>query len=220
MKIVALSDIHGRLGSLDPLEPWLEEADLVVLAGDITHFGHATDARSIVEQVRPHAARLLAVTGNCDYPDVADVLVEMEISLETAPVMVDGLAVVGLGGALPGPVPTPHVFSEDELATQVLQAAGSLPEDSRFVLVSHQPPRDTAADRISAGQHVGSLAVRQFIEDRQPLICFTAHIHESRGMSRIGETLVVNPGPLGRGHIAVAELDDDGVVNCEIESLT
>lgn len=220
MIIVSISDIHGRLGPVDKLRPWLEAADLVVLAGDITNFGHAAEARSIIEPLQTMVSRLLAVTGNCDHEDVAQVLVEMGISLETAPVIVDGLPLVGLGGALAGPVPTPHEFTEDELSAQLSRMAEDLPGESAFVLVSHQPPRDTAADRTSGGQHVGSRAVRQFVETGQPLVCFTAHIHESRGISHIGETIVVNPGPISQGHIAFAEVDGDRVVSCEIKNLS
>lgn len=219
MKLVSISDIHGRMDSPNRLEPWLEAADLVILAGDITNFGHATEARAIIEPLQSSASRLLAVTGNCDYPDVAEALAELGISLEGGPIIVEGTPLVGLGGSLPGPAPTPNVFSEDELETRLAQAVTGLPDDTPFLLVSHQPPRDTAADRTDAGQHVGSQAVHDFIQRHQPLICFTAHIHESHGVSRIGDTWVINPGPLNRGRVAFAELDGQKVVTCEIRPL-
>ncbi|MCX8188297.1 MAG: metallophosphoesterase [Nitrososphaeria archaeon] len=42
--------------------------------------------------------------------------------------------------------------------------------------------------------HVGSISVRKAIEKFQPKISFHGHIHESRGVDRIGSTLVFNPG--------------------------
>ena len=42
--------------------------------------------------------------------------------------------------------------------------------------------------------HVGSTAVREVIEDVQPILSLHGHIHESRAAVRIGRTLAVNPG--------------------------
>ena len=41
---------------------------------------------------------------------------------------------------------------------------------------------------------VGSIAVREFIEARQPLIGLHGHVHESQGREQIGRTLCLNPG--------------------------
>jgi Icc-related predicted phosphoesterase len=219
MKILSISDPHGRLGPLDRLEPWLGDADVVILAGDVTNFGHADDALRIIEPLKSRARRLLAVSGNCDYPDVVEALASSGISLESGATSIDDVTFVGLGGSLPGPAPTPNVFSEQDLAESLSRAAKRLTPSEPWLLVSHQPPRDTAADRTGAGQHVGSTAVRDFILDHQPLICFTAHIHESRGLSRLGQTYVVNPGPVGRGSVAVAEIESGDVVDCRIQPL-
>jgi Icc-related predicted phosphoesterase len=41
---------------------------------------------------------------------------------------------------------------------------------------------------------VGSIAVRDFIEQRQPLLGLHGHVHESKAGQRIGSTLCLNPG--------------------------
>jgi uncharacterized protein len=41
---------------------------------------------------------------------------------------------------------------------------------------------------------VGSTAVRRAIEAYQPMVGLHGHIHESRGIARIGRTVVINPG--------------------------
>ena len=41
---------------------------------------------------------------------------------------------------------------------------------------------------------VGSHAVRQIIEEYQPLLSLHGHIHESRGATTIGRTVCINPG--------------------------
>jgi Icc-related predicted phosphoesterase len=76
-------------------------------------------------------------------------------------------------------------------------AAGSPPGDTIHVL--HSPPRDTACDVIMTKQHVGSRAIRAYIEKHSPPLVLSGHIHESPRMSgawrdAIGRTVCVNPG--------------------------
>jgi Predicted phosphoesterases, related to the Icc protein len=48
-----------------------------------------------------------------------------------------------------------------------------------------------AADRKI---HVGSKAVAKMIQKYQPLLGLHGHIHESRGVQKIGKTTIINPG--------------------------
>jgi Icc-related predicted phosphoesterase len=55
---------------------------------------------------------------------------------------------------------------------------------------------------IGAERHVGSRAIRAFIERRRPPLVLTGHIHESPRISasyrdRVGDSIVVNPGQFG-----------------------
>ncbi len=50
---------------------------------------------------------------------------------------------------------------------------------------------------------------REFIEQQQPLACFCGHIHEGQGIDRIGDTLIINPGPLRRGGYVWACIKED-----------
>ena len=75
---------------------------------------------------------------------------------------------------------------------------------------SHNPPKDTNLDRTDSGAHVGSAGIRKFIEDCQPLLVVSGHIHESRGVDKIGRTRLVNPGALAEGFYAVAEISFSG----------
>jgi Icc-related predicted phosphoesterase len=51
--------------------------------------------------------------------------------------------------------------------------------------------------------HVGSEAVRAFIEAHQPSLCLCGHIHEARATDAIGATRVINPGNLSAGGYVV-----------------
>ncbi|RPJ53006.1 MAG: metallophosphoesterase, partial [Acidobacteria bacterium] len=73
------------------------------------------------------------------------------------------------------------------------------PAGARLVGVLHTPPRDTRCDVLWSGLHVGSAAVRAWIERRRPACTLHGHIHESPDVSgafadRLGATWVVNPG--------------------------
>ncbi|MHA1593768.1 MAG: metallophosphoesterase family protein [Candidatus Baldrarchaeia archaeon] len=64
-------------------------------------------------------------------------------------------------------------------------------------------------------EHVGSRAVRKFIEKYQPLLGLHGHIHESYASEKIGRTLCVNPGSeytegILRGFII--DLDRNGIL--------
>jgi Icc-related predicted phosphoesterase len=70
------------------------------------------------------------------------------------------------------------------------------------IYVCHTPPHNTPLD-YSRGRHLGSLALRRFIERHQPPLTLHGHIHEAPDSSgsyatRIGTTWCLNPGSDGR----------------------
>ncbi len=72
-------------------------------------------------------------------------------------------------------------------------------EPGRTIAVIHCPPFGTRCDVLFNGEHIGSRALRDWIEHHQPLLTLHGHIHESPRISgafadRIGKTVVVNPG--------------------------
>ena len=85
---------------------------------------------------------------------------------------------------------------------------------ARTVAVIHTPPFNTKCDVLFDGRHIGSKAVRGWIERVQPRLTLHGHIHESPKLSRaffdrIGETLVVNPGAdHTRPHLVFIDLDN------------
>ncbi len=78
--------------------------------------------------------------------------------------------------------------------------------DPGTFFVLHSPPFDTKCDLIHAGRHVGSRAIRSFVEARQPPLVLTGHIHESPRTSfsyrdQLGLSTVVNPGQFGTSRL-------------------
>ena len=82
------------------------------------------------------------------------------------------------------------------------------------VILSHPPPRDGKLDRTFVGRHVGSTALRAFIERTRPALVLCGHIHEARAIEALGPTTVVNFGAAAAGFYAVAEVGEE--VNVEL----
>lgn len=77
---------------------------------------------------------------------------------------------------------------EDDLEKLSMELEKDMWKGCRFIFVSHAPPRNTALDCLSSGAHVGSLAVRRFIErwssTGRLLASLHGHIHESPWQSQ------------------------------------
>jgi len=211
---IGLPDLHDQAEALKRIARPLAKADVVLLVGDMTNgsMNHLLRLFSILNEFNEH---VYAVPGNMDTPQVLAHLAREGMNLHRRFEMVDGVAVVGVGGALP--FDGDFVFSEDEFSAMLDEAAAGLPSGMPVLLVSHQPPYNTALDVIRSGQHVGSRAVRAWIEKHQPLACVCGHIHEAAGVDRIGQTLLINPGPLAATwSYAYLDICDGQLVTAEI----
>jgi uncharacterized protein len=214
MIIITLTDIHAHTGAISALGKQLRSADLVILSGDITHFGHKKEMAGMIGLVRSFNHSVYAVSGNCDYPDAEEFLTDENICLNGLSREFNGYAFFGLSGSLPCPGKTPNEYSEEEF--EVFLRDLTIPAGLPQIMVSHQPPYNTINDQVSPGVHVGSLSIRKFIEEQQPLICFSGHIHEGTGIDYIGKTAVVNPGPAGRGSYVLAEISEGKIKRLEV----
>jgi uncharacterized protein len=176
------------------------------------------------------AVRCIITPGNDDPVDAdpvyaADERVEFPESqvCDLGPVAMASLGVVPYT-----PWSTERECSEEELAKRISELLDSLPEGRQAIMNFHCPPYGTGLDDapeldatlkpvIRGGRPsivpVGSHAVRDAIKHYQPVISLHGHIHESRGVQKIGRTLCVNPGSdyssgVLRG--AVVDIAEDG----------
>lgn len=131
------------------------------------------------------------------------------------------------GWSNPTPWDTHRECSEEKLAEKIEAMASQISDMSRCVFNLHAPPFGSGLDEAPeldenlrpkyAGRSlipVGSTAVRDLIVKYQPVLALTGHIHEGRGIKRMKNTFVVNPGSsyeqstlLG----AIIEMDKKGV---------
>jgi uncharacterized protein len=217
VRLVCFGDIHMAFRAIERLGPALREADCAILTGDLTHFGDPPDAFRVVDAVRAHCPHVLAVTGNLDMPWVIDAFHDAGISLHGEGRRLGDLGVFGCGGSNVTPMDTPTELEEDELAGVLERGHDAVADAPRRLMICHTPPWDTRLDRLMNGRPVGSPAVRAFLEARRPDLAVVGHIHEGRGVDRVGGTLVLNAGALRDGGYVVVE-DGPAGVTAELRS--
>jgi len=217
MRILQVSDIHGRLKRVEEIVRKAGEVkpDLMVVAGDITHFGDLEDAEEILDKLSEAGVRIFFVSGNCDPPEMLSWEPKNKLAenLHGKSVKFGDFIFIGVGGGS-GRFGTLTELSEEEFE-HILRKFVDLSKNS--ILVSHSPPHGLEVD-FTGSKHIGSRAIREFVEKRQPLLMCTGHAHEGRGVVRLGRTVIVNAGPARDGFCAVIELVDESV-SAELSTL-
>jgi len=183
-----IADIHGTEKGLEASEFFLDkyDPDLMIVAGDITHFGPPDRAETFLDSF---SIPLLAVNGNCDPPDVIDIIRSRnDMDLMDRETEIMGLKFVGLG-------------YPSEVDFQELRMKGF------DILVSHVPPKG-CNDTVPLGTQIGDHHLRQLVLDTSPKLVISGHVHESRGVCELGESVCVNPGPARDGYGALVEITE------------
>ena len=211
MRLVCFGDVHMAFRAIERLGPALRDADCAILTGDLTHFGDPPDAFRVVDAIRTHCPNVLAVTGNLDMPTVIDAFRADGISLHGESRRLGDVGVFGCGGSNITPMDTPTELEEEEITNVLERAYAAVADAPRRLMICHTPPWDTRLDRLVNGCPVGSPAVRAFIEMHRPDVAVVGHIHEGRGVDRVGGTLVLNAGALRDGGYVVVEDRPDGL---------
>jgi Icc-related predicted phosphoesterase len=159
-----------------------------------------------------------------------DDIFEIDPILESAPsvtfaegkvIDLGGFTMISMGYTNPTPWDTHREAPEEELAARIDAIAARVPDMNRTIFNFHAPPYGTGLDEApeldasmrpthggAVMKPVGSTAVRDAIVKYQPPLSVHGHIHESRGVARMGRTLTVNPGSsYGDGVLQAALLD-------------
>src|ERR1700744_2390285 len=161
--------------------------------------------------------------GNDDIWEIDDIIEQSPcVSFAEAKVLdIGGFSLVSMGWTNPTPWNTFREAPEDVLATKIEDVVSSIPDMGRAVFNFHAPPYGTGLDEAPAldatlrpthggavMKPVGSTAVRDAITRYQPLLSVHGHIHESRGVAKMGRTLAMNPGSsYGDGVLQAALID-------------
>jgi Icc-related predicted phosphoesterase len=193
VKLLAFSDLHRDLDQARRLVERSSEADVVIAAGDFASVHEGLE--ETIGALSAISVPTILVPGNnetedalrsaCEGWDAATVLHGQGMEIE-------GTQFFGLGAGIPV---TPWDWSFDLDEEQAAERLAACPEGA--VLVVHSPPKGYC-DESSSGEHLGSEAILEAIEAKQPKLAVCGHIHESWGVeSEIGSTRVIHLGPAG-----------------------
>jgi uncharacterized protein len=152
------------------------------------------------------------------------------VNPEARVVEIDGEhEMITLGYTNHTPWHSPREVDEDALAKKISAMADRVRNMKSAVFNIHVPPIDTPIDKapridenlkmvVKAGNvemmSAGSSACRAAITKYQPMLGLHGHIHESRGIVKLGRTMCANPGSeyaegILRGFLA--DLDGDSI---------
>ena len=146
-------------------------------------------------------------------------------------VPIDNHEMISMGTSNRTPWNSPREADEPVLKAKLDSMASKLEHPENSIFSVHVPPIDSGIDAapkvdenfkpVMKGGHpimipAGSTAVREAIQTYQPLVGLHGHIHESRGMYRLGRTICLNPGSeYGQGILrgAIVDLEEKRVVD-------
>lgn len=197
---------------LDELRLWVELADERLAGTDVCAY---------------------VIPGNDDPWTIDEVLAggHSVVPCDEKVVRVGPHEMVSFGYSNPTPWKTPRELDEGEIYTRLKRLTEQLENSERAIFNIHVPPWESSLDTafevdeelryVTKGGRphevpTGSRAVREIIEETQPLLSLHGHIHESKGVTKIGRTMAINPGSdYGSGHLdgCLVHLAPERVVN-------
>ena len=164
------------------------------------------------KHLKPKGLRMFITGGNDDPKEVLEVL-EKSSYILYAEGQVLGVdqhhEMISTGYSNMSPWHCPRDVTEEELGKKIEDEASKVTKMNTCIFNIHCPPFGTHLDQApeldkdlrpikKGGQihmtNVGSTAVRAAIEKYQPMIGLHGHIHESRGVDKVGKTMCINPG--------------------------
>lgn len=207
MKLLCITDIHGERAVFEEILRKSPDCDAVLLGGDITNFGTPDQAESFIKLAASSFRHVLAVAGNCDSRQIDERISKLGVSLFGVGTTIDGIGFLGCS-AMPPWTGSMYELTEQEMGNILQRGNEQVGDAAQRVVLSHTPPHGCLLDDSRRAGHVGSHAVREFVDSTQPDLLVCGHIHEARGTDTIGSTVVVNCGPALEGNFAVAHVEE------------
>jgi Icc-related predicted phosphoesterase len=213
VKAAAIGDLHVTEDSVAPYQKMFEEisdqADVLLLCGDLTNFGKVTEAEILAEDIRLCSIPVLGVLGNHDYEcgaheEVARILHEAGmIVLDEQAHEIDGVGFAGVKGFVGGfgrgelaPFGEPEIKAFVDIANnearKLENGLRSLRTEKAVAVLHYSPIVDTlVGEPIEIFQYLGSQRLADAI-DRFDNISFVVHGHAHHGTFK-GKTLRGTP---------------------------
>ncbi len=203
IRIAAVGDVHFGADAAGTLRPHLdrigEQADVLLLAGDMTRHGDPAEAAVLADEVRGIGVPVLAVLGNHDYQsdrqaEIAAVLGDAGVRVlecESATLDLPGgrLAVAGakgFGGGFAGrcassfgePEMKAFIATTTACADRLGEALRGLDCDVRVALTHYAPVPDTlVGEPLEIYPFLGSYQLGQAIDSAPTALAVHGHAH-------------------------------------------
>ena len=191
-KILAASDFHGDSDVAKKLaeQAVKENVDLVVLAGDLTGL---VETHNLIKPFIDKKKKVVFVPGNWDSSSTADILTKLYGAKNVGKYYVihDNVGIFGIGS------PDWQMSLDEKKTFEKLKKDFEKIKDlEKKIMVSHLHAADTKAEFSGVK---GSKVLRKAIEEFQPDVFLSGHIHEAEGLTeKIGKTRVFSVGRKGK----------------------
>lgn len=214
IRIAAMADVHFGADAVGTLGPHLthlaDQADLLVIAGDLTRVGDPAEAMMLIDELRAVTVPIATVLGNHDYHGgrVAEITAALQsagihvlegngIALDVNGARVGIAGVKGFGGGFLGA--SASDFGEPEIrafvahtrdqATRLEAALQRLECDRRIALLHYAPVPDTLqGEPIALYPFLGSYLLAEAIDRANADLALHGHAHagSERGLTTGG----------------------------------
>jgi len=164
------------------------------------------------ERLKDTDVEVYIMPGNDDYPEIDEALNKSSFVINPDGKLVEiggRYEMISTGYVNMTPWKAPRDIPDEKLEELLEELTSKAKRLSDAIFSLHAPPYNTPIDLaplldntlkpvLSGGElvmtHVGSMAVRRVIEKYQPLLGLHGHIHEAKGVVKIGRTLCLNAG--------------------------
>lgn len=216
-----LADLVTKIKNLGqyPIVLGLEDYEVLAQDPDGVHqrFLEASHAQCddwmsrLAAKFEPKGIPVYVTGGNDDYMSIEEILDAAPWVINAGEKVIEvvpGVEMISTGFGNPTPWNCPRDISEDKLLEIITAMADKLQKPENAIFNLHVPPYGSGLDQaplldtsvvpprpiIGEVASVGSTAVKQAIERYKPQVGLHGHIHESRGVQKLGRTTCVNPG--------------------------
>ncbi len=192
MKIGCISDLHGNLPSLP------EDLDLLLIAGDICWHENINKEEKFLTEIfldwlNHYKFPKIGIAGNHDF------YLEKNKTINGIEILENSHTKVTCGTYNPIRIfGTPLSLEVGEWAYQaseedIFRATANVDCN---IMISHGPAYGLLDKVLPRGwdrtENVGSTCLRNYLEINKPKLLVHGHIHESRGVVRFGNTVIIN----------------------------
>jgi Icc-related predicted phosphoesterase len=197
MKAFVFSDLHAQNRQLFNLSNFFKQKndiDIIICAGDILNMGEPISfIPKFIETINEIGLPFFWVPGNNDFGRGYFKLNSAFKSLEGRIAHFDEMALTGVGGS-------PASWSGQYAGENMIDRKSI----GGTIFVSHVPPPGLL--NMQKQDCKSPTSLRKFSDS--PLLHICGHQHSRWGCSYLGQTKVINPGPLSWGQYAIINLDN------------